>query len=122
MLRSAGSLTLFVAVLISPSEIIIATFQHSLPNDVLLDSSKCQQEQPQLMNGFTPDPPIRLLVVDVDGTLVGADRQISPRVHRALEESRRRGVQVALSTGRPWFGAKHYVDALQLDGFHIFDS
>jgi Cof subfamily protein (haloacid dehalogenase superfamily) len=74
------------------------------------------------MNGFTPDPPIRLLVVDVDGTLVGADRQISPRVRRAVEESRRRGVQIALSTGRPWFGTKQYVDALQLDGFHIFDS
>lgn len=67
-------------------------------------------------------PPIRLLVVDVDGTLVGADRRVSPRVECALAEARRRGVQVALCTGRSMFGARQYTEALGLPGFHIFDA
>ncbi len=31
--------------------------------------------------------PVRLLVIDVDGTLIGAVRRISPRVFRALIEA-----------------------------------
>ncbi|MBC7263878.1 MAG: HAD family phosphatase [Chloroflexi bacterium] len=42
----------------------------------------------------------QLLALDLDGTLVGADLLISPRVKTALAEAMRRGVRVTLATGR----------------------
>ena len=66
--------------------------------------------------------PIRLLLVDVDGTLIGGDLKIAPRVRRALDEAKQRGVQVSLCTGRPEISIRRFVDELQLPGFHIVDS
>lgn len=66
--------------------------------------------------------PIRMIVVDVDGTLVGASRSISPGVRHAVTAATQRGVQVVLCTGRPEFGTRRYVEELALPGFHIFDS
>src|SRR5437762_5743507 len=66
--------------------------------------------------------PIRLIITDVDGTLVGVQRQISPGVYDALREARRQGVQTAICTGRPLFSTRRYVEELQLPGYHIFDA
>src|SRR5579859_7201888 len=66
--------------------------------------------------------PIRLLLVDVDGTLIGGDLKISPRVRHAINEARQRGVQVSLCTGRPEASVRRFIDELQLTGFHIVDS
>src|SRR4051794_6824241 len=65
---------------------------------------------------------IRLLIIDVDGTLIGESFSISPRVHDALTEVKRRGVQIALCTGRPMLSAQRFIDDLQLTGYHIFDA
>src|SRR5512140_2736443 len=65
---------------------------------------------------------IRLVVADVDGTLVGEDREISPRVRQAIGEAQRQGVRFALCTGRPLFTTRRYIDDLELPGFHIFDG
>jgi Cof subfamily protein (haloacid dehalogenase superfamily) len=67
-------------------------------------------------------PSIRLIVADVDGTLLGASREISPRVRDAIRAARSRGVQVALCTGRPMFATRRYIEELQLSGFHIVDG
>jgi HAD superfamily hydrolase (TIGR01484 family) len=69
-----------------------------------------------------PLAPIRLLLVDVDGTLVGHDLKVRPRVERAIAAVRARGVHVALCTGRPAYGTRDYVQGLNLTGWHIFDS
>jgi Cof subfamily protein (haloacid dehalogenase superfamily) len=45
-------------------------------------------------------PRIRLLAVDIDGTLLTSDRVISPRTRAALEEARSTGVKLLLVTGR----------------------
>src|SRR5947208_2313231 len=66
--------------------------------------------------------PIRLIVADIDGTLVGADRQISQRVQQAIKAARDLGVQVALCTGRSMLTAHQYIEMLDLPGFHIVDS
>ena len=66
--------------------------------------------------------PIRLLILDVDGTLVGSDLEVTPQVKAALEAVRQRGVQIALCTGRPEMASLHYIKGLGLDGHHIFDS
>jgi len=44
----------------------------------------------------------RMLVVDVDGTLVGRDRHVSPRVRAAVRAALDAGALVTLATGR-WF-------------------
>ncbi len=43
---------------------------------------------------------IRLVAFDLDGTLMGEDRQISPRVRRAVAAVQERGISVTLATGR----------------------
>jgi hypothetical protein len=45
-------------------------------------------------------PPLRLLAVDLDGTLVRTDGSIAPSDHAALARARREGVIVTLATGR----------------------
>jgi Cof subfamily protein (haloacid dehalogenase superfamily) len=69
-----------------------------------------------------PLAPIRLLLIDVDGTLVGHDFEVRPRVKSALIAAHERGVQIALCTGRPQGSSMHYVVPLNLTGYHIFDS
>ena len=43
---------------------------------------------------------IRLLALDLDGTLVKTDGSYDPRDLEAIAEARRRGIEVLLATGR----------------------
>jgi len=60
------------------------------------------------------EPQVRLLVVDLDGTLMGADRVIRPRVHRAVARASAMGVVVALATGRMYRSTVPYARQLGL--------
>jgi Cof subfamily protein (haloacid dehalogenase superfamily) len=60
------------------------------------------------------------LVVDIDGTLLGRERKISAENIEALDQARRSGVVVALSTGRAVQACRSILDQLALDGYHIF--
>jgi Cof subfamily protein (haloacid dehalogenase superfamily) len=62
----------------------------------------------------------KLLVVDIDGTLVGREREISADNRKALDEARRLGVGVVLSTGRAVLACRSILDQLALDGQHIY--
>jgi Cof subfamily protein (haloacid dehalogenase superfamily) len=62
----------------------------------------------------------KLLVVDVDGTLLGRGRNISVENKGALDRARRSGVRVALSTGRAVKACTSVLEQLALDGYHIF--
>jgi len=59
--------------------------------------------------------PFRLLVADIDGTLVTGDRRITPGVRAAVQAAREAGVRVCLATGRMWRSAEPYVRALGAD-------
>ncbi|MGH2404122.1 MAG: HAD family hydrolase, partial [bacterium] len=48
----------------------------------------------------------RLLVADIDGTLVNERREITPPVRAAVAEAQARGVRVCLATGRIWPSAR----------------
>jgi len=67
----------------------------------------------------TPDPghrtAYRLLVADIDGTLVTSDREITPRVKDAVKQAQAKGVRVCLATGRIWSSAQPYFRALGAD-------
>jgi len=62
----------------------------------------------------------KLLVVDIDGTLVGRDRSISAEDREALAKVRDLGIQVSLSTGRAVKASLGIINQLSLDGYHIF--
>jgi Cof subfamily protein (haloacid dehalogenase superfamily) len=65
-------------------------------------------------------PPYRLLLVDVDGTLVGPDTYPTERVTAAIRAVRERGVAVSLCTGRATEACYHLLRHLQLQDIHIF--
>ena len=65
---------------------------------------------------------IRLVFVDADGTLVGS-RGVPDCVWPAVEEARRRGISLALATGRLGRGKTlEYAKRLDPGGYHIFQS
>lgn len=46
--------------------------------------------------------PIRLLISDLDGTLLGPDGRITPPTAEALQRARRAGLPLLVATGRSW--------------------
>ena len=62
----------------------------------------------------------RLLVVDIDGTLLDKDGNISAEDRGALDMVRESGIMLALSTGRSALACRGVIDSLSLDGYHIF--
>lgn len=62
----------------------------------------------------------RLLIVDVDGTLIGNDRTVSLENREALARVRDVGMTVSLSTGRSSQACLHILKQLSLDGYHTF--
>jgi Cof subfamily protein (haloacid dehalogenase superfamily) len=66
---------------------------------------------------------IRLLLTDVDGTLIGSGSVIHPRVLAALETARGAGLHLAICTGRPLFSrAKEYAELVSPAEPHIFQN
>ena len=62
----------------------------------------------------------KLLVVDIDGTLLDKNGNISDIDVRALTRARNAGINVSLSTGRAAAASKKVLNLLGLDGYHIF--
>jgi hypothetical protein len=65
----------------------------------------------------------KLLVIDVDGTLIGHGAYPSLRVAEAIKAAKKQGIYVALGTGRASEACYHLLRHLELDGLHIvFDG
>jgi len=66
-------------------------------------------------------PVYRMLAVDIDGTLINKDDQISAANRAALGEAAAIGVQVSLCTGRSIGSAGRFIQELDLvDNIHVF--
>ncbi|MBN1991389.1 MAG: Cof-type HAD-IIB family hydrolase [Anaerolineae bacterium] len=65
-------------------------------------------------------PAYKLLVLDVDGTLIGPGVYPSPRVVKAIARAKAKGVTVVLGTGRASEACYHLLKHLGLDKVHIF--
>jgi Cof subfamily protein (haloacid dehalogenase superfamily) len=66
---------------------------------------------------------IRLVGIDVDGTLVGASGLVDAKVWRAAQRACDAGIHLALCSGRPAFGlALDYAQRLDAAGWHIFQN
>lgn len=55
---------------------------------------------------------IRLLALDLDGTLLTGDKSLPPRVVQSVQDVARAGVRVVLVTGRRYPSARRYADRL----------
>lgn len=55
-----------------------------------------------------------LIAIDIDDTLVGADKNISAANLEAIERVKQTDAKIVLATGRPFPGAKRYMQELQL--------
>ena len=67
--------------------------------------------------------PYKLLVLDIDGTLLNGRGDISAEDRGALARARDLGIQVSLSTGRALKACLSIIDQLSLDSYHIsFDG
>jgi len=62
----------------------------------------------------------RLLVTDVDGTLINKAGEISAENCAAIALARSAGIQVSVSTGRAVGSCLRYIEQLGLDNHHIF--
>jgi Cof subfamily protein (haloacid dehalogenase superfamily) len=59
---------------------------------------------------------IRLVAIDLDGTLLQPDHTISPATHQAVAACVDRGVSVVLASGRSWRSLRPHAEALALKG------
>ena len=59
----------------------------------------------------------KLLVLDVDGTLLNNKKEITPRTMAALLKAQHMGVHIVLASGRPTNGVIPIAKALELDKF-----
>ncbi len=58
---------------------------------------------------------IKLIAIDMDGTLLLPDHTISPAVKNAIAAARAKGVNVVLTTGRPYAGVHSYLKELHMN-------
>jgi len=58
---------------------------------------------------------IRLVIADVDGTLVTEQKVLTPRAQAAVQELHRAGIRFAITSGRPPRGMAMLFDPLDLD-------
>jgi Cof subfamily protein (haloacid dehalogenase superfamily) len=66
---------------------------------------------------------IKLIGIDVDGTLVGSSGTVPLEVWNAAERARSLGIRLALCSGRPAFGvALDYARRLDSEGWHVFQN
>lgn len=57
---------------------------------------------------------IKLIAIDIDGTLLTSHHQVTNEVKEALHLAQKQGVKIVLCTGRPYLGVKKIVQELGL--------
>ena len=65
---------------------------------------------------------IRLIALDIDGTLLTTDRRISPETHRALNRAHEQGCAVVLATGRAFRSLQNVMELLGCADYAITSS
>lgn len=66
------------------------------------------------MSDAHPARPIRLVVSDIDGTLVTTAKVVTPRAREALHAMRRRGTAFAVASARPPVGLRALVEEFEI--------
>ncbi len=63
---------------------------------------------------------IKLVTIDIDGTLLNSERKLTDEVKKAIQEATKKGVNIVLATGRPTIGVMPLIKELGLDNEHGF--
>lgn len=63
---------------------------------------------------------IKMIICDLDGTLLSPDETVSRRNRRAFLAAQEKGVKVAIATGRSQIEAKAAIDAIHCDEYGVF--
>ncbi|WP_392562729.1 sugar-phosphatase [Orbus sturtevantii] len=63
---------------------------------------------------------VKLIAIDLDGTLLNSHHQVSDRIKTTIAEAKSRGIQVVLASGRPYAGIKQYLAELELNRREYF--
>ncbi len=58
---------------------------------------------------------IKLIAIDIDGTLIADDHTITPATKQAIQTATQQGINIVLCTGRPLTGVTSYLDELELN-------
>src|ERR1700685_3876575 len=58
--------------------------------------------------------PIKLLIADVDGTLVTQNKELTPRAIAAVDKLRQAGIAFAITSGRPPRGMAMLIEPLKI--------
>lgn len=58
---------------------------------------------------------IRLICIDMDGTLLNSKHEVSERNKEALRKAKELGVNIAITTGRLFCSARYYADLIGID-------
>ncbi|TYV60490.1 Cof-type HAD-IIB family hydrolase [Listeria monocytogenes] len=58
------------------------------------------------------------IILDIDGTLLNDDKQISPETKKALITAQENGVKLILASGRPTTGMHVYAEQLEMEKHH----
>ena len=64
-------------------------------------------------------PPIRLIAIDLDGTLLNDSKQVSERTINAISRLPARGIKIIIATARPPRSVRHIYQQLKLDCFQV---
>jgi len=67
------------------------------------------------MTPANPQKPIRLVIADVDGTLVTQEKILTPRAIQSVMALRAAGIMFAVTSGRPPRGMAMLIDPLKID-------
>ncbi len=58
--------------------------------------------------------PVRLIALDLDGTLIDHEQKFSPRVLRTIAQAQEQGIAVTLATGRSPLATRRFAEALHI--------
>ena len=56
-----------------------------------------------------------LIAIDIDGTLISRNQTLSDHVFKAIQRVKKAGKKIVLCTGRPFPGARPYMEELRLN-------
>ncbi|WML48793.1 Cof-type HAD-IIB family hydrolase [Neobacillus sp. PS3-34] len=71
------------------------------------------------MENYLNDLDIKLIALDMDGTLLNEKGEISEENRKAIAEAQQRGIYVVLSTGRSIATSREHAESLQLSSFLV---
>lgn len=64
---------------------------------------------------YEEDMMIKLIAIDIDGTLLNEQQELTQTVKETIIEAVESGIKIVFSTGRPWTGIDTYVEQIGLD-------